>query len=475
MYRAYDVILETEVNAREAAHNFGYEHYRYECAYCGEEVSLCAVDSKYQIPHFRHKQGNNDTECENFLGTLGALRDGTSRRSKKDVIEIYFNSTTKLFYLGTKYPESQLTVHQNNNSKLCIATTEYAKAFSETSINRQHFAPDTIEKIIIQQYSQNYYVWNSLDNRRCPFKCFKNTEPTFFKVLGNDTANFNAKLIKDDCLYVGIKYLAVFTNRYSNAHQSLPIGISAESPFTFNTMGKDFLAAVITVDEINSAVEFHCKYYWNCRIDMPETVQPLWPPISNVDDVFVSNKKDIIVRTSFTMQAHANINVHSRAITEIGSNIYKIALEPRAKIHRKNADFLLRAEVAKPENYEPLAMKTEEAEHFECPAEGKCFVFGTRGAKRLSAGQKIIVYKNTLIKGNRSNYTLKAIFSKAQEFTAEELLGKLLRHYKVTEPYAAGDIIAIPQSEAAKEYLNRCVSCGTINTAVKRHIHGGRL
>ena len=68
MQKAYDTFLQSEVSASLAAKAGSFEPYRYECAHCGEEVRLAAVGSISMVPHFRHRSGNSDVECELYLG-----------------------------------------------------------------------------------------------------------------------------------------------------------------------------------------------------------------------------------------------------------------------------------------------------------------------------------------------------------------------------------------------------------------------
>lgn len=90
MRKAYDTILSDYVDADSAAKGGGFEPYRYECAYCWEEVRLCATDSQNQATHFRYRSGNNNIECENYLGTRSVIiSNALSRRNMRDKIEFY--------------------------------------------------------------------------------------------------------------------------------------------------------------------------------------------------------------------------------------------------------------------------------------------------------------------------------------------------------------------------------------------------
>lgn len=76
MLYAYDTFLQEVVSSELAAQNSADEPYRYECACCGEEVFIAAKYSNSMVAHFRHRSGNNDVDCEKYLGKYGLIRVG---------------------------------------------------------------------------------------------------------------------------------------------------------------------------------------------------------------------------------------------------------------------------------------------------------------------------------------------------------------------------------------------------------------
>ena len=83
MLTAFDTLLQTVVTADSAAVNSDNEAFRYECLCCGEEVFLAAQDSIYKATHFRHRSGNNDKECELYLGQYGVIQATNNRKNKQ--------------------------------------------------------------------------------------------------------------------------------------------------------------------------------------------------------------------------------------------------------------------------------------------------------------------------------------------------------------------------------------------------------
>ncbi|MCE5187857.1 MAG: hypothetical protein LLF75_01530 [Eubacteriales bacterium] len=115
MRKAYDTILSDYVDADTAAKSDGFEPYRYECACCWEEVHICAADSQNQATHFRHRSGNNNVQCENYLGNRSAIiRNALSRKNVRDKIEFYFSSTTSMFSIGVKLNADEIDLAPEN-------------------------------------------------------------------------------------------------------------------------------------------------------------------------------------------------------------------------------------------------------------------------------------------------------------------------------------------------------------------------
>ena len=107
MDKAFDAVLQSEVDAAVVAknsHRFLGERFRYKCLCCGEEVYLAAADSSERSPHFRHRKGNNDKECEQYLGQPGAVeRFVFLRKHKQEHIEFYFNRDRMTFEICASF------------------------------------------------------------------------------------------------------------------------------------------------------------------------------------------------------------------------------------------------------------------------------------------------------------------------------------------------------------------------------------
>jgi hypothetical protein len=196
MLKAYDTILQSEVSAELAAKSFGSERYRYECACCGEEVLLYAVYSTSMVPYFRHRNGNNSIECDNYLGQYGAISiDPQSRKSNRERLEFYFEKHNKTFSVGLSFSGEEIKFYEEHNVNFEIRSSAAEQAFVTMPINPTNFAPDAPTLIPITKFSFSYFVSTTLNETKRPYEFFKyGNTPVFFKIQGNDV-NYKAKLV----------------------------------------------------------------------------------------------------------------------------------------------------------------------------------------------------------------------------------------------------------------------------------------
>lgn len=139
MIQAFDVLLQIPVTADIAAKNRIDEPFRYECLCCGEEVYIAATNSTKKAPHFRHRRGNSDRECELYLGSTGiagALNAAQKRTHSRT--EIYFDIKQKIFYAAVSFPKEKLQEFEDK-SCICnrIAGIALAKCVSNTLCGSQ--------------------------------------------------------------------------------------------------------------------------------------------------------------------------------------------------------------------------------------------------------------------------------------------------------------------------------------------------
>ena len=245
MQKAYDTILQSEVTATLAAQSGGFEQFRYECACCGEEVYVAAPFSNKQVAHFRHRNGNNDVECENYLGQFGILSaDSHSRKSNRERAEFYFDYSNKIFCLGIKFSENEIRGYETQGVYFELRAKDSYKPFAVLKINSQNFAPEAPTTIPLNTFSYSYYLSNTGNGAIRKYDFFNRNAPTFFKILGNEEV-FLSKLVRSTALYTDTRYFVTQQSLWPNLREL--DGIAFIDTFFFDTMGHRFTGWIIKI------------------------------------------------------------------------------------------------------------------------------------------------------------------------------------------------------------------------------------
>lgn len=477
MKKAYDTFLQSEVSADLAAKSAGLEPYRYECAHCGEEVRLAAAGSISMVAHFRHRSGNNDVDCEKYLGQYGAISiDSRSRKSRNERAEFYFDSSTKMFFLGLCFSENEIATYEDGSAKFELRASAQEQAFYTLWINNINFIPDTPRMIPIERFSYNYFLSNTLNNVKRRYDFFKKDgAPTFFKIQGNDD-NYRARLIRSTILYTNVPYFAVVEGQYSFPQANcLPNDIEISDTYRFETMGRKVLSCFLTIKSKTTDVE-SLFTSWGYQVEASETLTLLWPPAAQINEVATVNSDNAFLYSSFNLEPHGNINVHSSDIRRMECGVSKASINSRVKVYRKNAEIIIDAEVKQPTNYNILPLTEGRASVYIVPDDGSYFLFNRSGVMPISKGQSVSITPGSSVKHYYSGY-LDGITYPIQhnELFGEPLLGDLLAHYKRTEPFSGDMFNLLELSITSTRYIAECCESGFINSAAKRFIEEGLL
>lgn len=389
MQMAYDIILSDYVDAESAAQNGGFEPYRYECACCWEEVRLCAVDSQNQVTHFRHRSGNNNVECENYLGNRNAIiNNALSRQSIRDKIEFYFSSTTKLFSIGVRFNSDEIIAYEQNGANFQVRNSFCSNPSISIPIQSSRFFPNALELIPISKFSWEYYVSSSIDSKRRKYELFRKDGrgylyPSFMKIqAGENDIDFQAKLVRSDTLYMNIPYLMVFTHQ--NYVFSFQDDVKVGSVLKFRTMDRDFAGIVITFINKTSKIEAQLAA-WKYKLEANESLSLLWPPSSQAEESMLISKDSAFIFSSFALQAHGNINTRYEDITRFGDGISKVSINNRTKIYKRNAELVLEKHEESAKEYNAILITEESAKNYVATDDG-AFFFNSSGVSQMSKG-----------------------------------------------------------------------------------------
>lgn len=482
MRKAYDTFLQSEVSADLAGKSGGFEPYRYECAHCGEEVRLAAVGSVCMVPHFRHRSGNNDVECEKYLGQYGTINiDSRSRKSKSERAEFYFDKSTKMFFLGLRFSDDEITAYEQPTTYFELRSSAQEQAFLALRINNRNFDPDVLRMIPLENFSYNYFLSNTCNGIKRKYELFNRINrnsgnaPTFFKIQGNDS-NYKAKLVRSTVLYTNVPYFVAFQGQHSFPQDCcLPSDIKVDDTFQFETMGRKFLGKILTIKykttQINSFITS-----WGYQLEVSETLTLLWPPAALLNEVSMIDANAVFLFSSFELEAHGNINVHSEDIKKIAKGVSKVSVNSKIKIYRKNAEININKEEKNSTSFDPLPITERQESVYTVPDNSTYFLFNRSGVTSINKGQSVLLTPGSLIRHYRSGYLNGLVYPlKQSKLSGEQLLNDILAHYKRTENFSIDAFDSLELSEAASLYIEKCIETGLINSAVKHFIKEGRI
>ncbi|ACL18694.1 hypothetical protein Dhaf_0628 [Desulfitobacterium hafniense DCB-2] len=479
MRKAYDTFLLSEVSADLAAKAGSFEPYRYECAHCGEEVRLAAVGSTSMVPHFRHRSGNSDIECEYYLGQFSAITDARSRKSKNERAEFYFDSNTKMFYLGLRFSEDEISAYEQLSTIFELRVASQAQPFYSLQINGRNFTSDMQRLIPLEKFSYSYFLSNTLNGVKRKYEVFNNVAnnaATFFKMQVGDS-DYRAKLVRSAVLYTNIPYFIAFqsqSHHWSPIDIRLPREIRVESTFKFETMGRKFLGKILTITAKTAQID-SLLFSWGYQLESSEKLTLLWPPAILSEDISIINADTAYLYSTFELQAHGNINVHSEDITKIVDGLTKIAVKPRIKVYKKNAELMLETCERETDTHINILVARTVEKNYRVP-DDVSFLFNRSGVLLLSKGVTVQMTPDSEVRHYTNGY-LDGIVAPSEQamLVGESLLQDALIHYKRMETFNWADFKSLDLSQIAFQYIEDCEKSGLINSAAKHFIEEGRI
>lgn len=480
MLKAYDTILSDCVEAETAAKSGGFEPYRYQCACCWEEVHLCAADSNNQATHFRHRNGNNNVECENYLGNRNAIiSNGLSRRNIRDKIEFYFLSSTKIFSIGIKFSADEISSYEQSGASFQVRNSYTAKPSISIPIRKSRFYPNASELIFISEFSWEYYASSSNDSIQRKYELFRKDGrgylyPSFFTIHSEgDDRNFKAKLIRSETLYTNTPYLIVFT--YSDHNLNFQNDVEVDKVIRFRTMDRDFSGAVVVFRQKTARVEQQLEA-WKYKLEANETLTLLWPPSILVNETMQVNTDYAYLYSTFELQAHGNINVHSDDIIRLKDGISKVLIKGRTKIYKKNTELVLEKCYETSYEYDTISVSHEISKNYVASNDSVYF-FNRSGISSMSKGMSAFLTPNSEVRHYSFGYldSVITVANGSAALTCDRLLQDILMHYKRKEVFNWADYESLELSKTAFQYIESCEKTGLINSAAKYYIEEGRI
>lgn len=479
MDKAYDAVLQSEVDATVVAktsYRFFGDRFRYQCLCCGEEVYLVAVDSSERTPHFKHRRGNNDTECERYLGQPGAVeRFVFLRKNKQEHIEFCFNRDRMTFEICASFTEEELQAYEKENSRMTVSSKYYAEPFLSIPLNKGIFIPGGKSYFTITEFSKEYFVsFNSGGNRYTYQDVMRAPEKiNIFRVRMQDE---HCRHQTSSLLYTYTKYIGISENEEALQELAfLKYVISEEEMFSFTTENMVFYGLQFYVKRAEfSVLRFFQKHDY--QIETSETFSILWPPVYTRDSRSICAEDMVYVHSSFELIPHGNINVDDTFAKEISRDVLKLHIGAEVIIHEKNIDICIQKERELGTETVLEEPVTTYSDRYAVPDQYDYFLFDQNGCTRLTSGSNVYLSESDRIVGYKNGHLKAFVCACPKEKTdTRQLINDILKYHPQSEPFEPDDFMNITTGETVLSYLENCYRSGRINTVVKRYIKEGLI
>lgn len=480
MDKAFDVVFQSEVDATAIAktsyRSYG-EHFRYQCLYCGEEVYLAAAESTEKTPHFRHRRGNNDIDCEQYLGQPGAIESYVSirKQSNRTRVGFCFNIDRLTFEMSLSLPSDEIEFYSQSLMKLNVYSKYYSQPFLCIPINKTVLRPNIANYFTITEYSNDYYA--SIGDGGVKYSYSevmkRGGKLNVYRVNRQDE---HYKKNISDTLYTNTEYVVISESEENIKELCSLQGVQTiDEAFSFVTLGKTFFALRFVIQHVNYDLKLYFLKY-DCQIESSENFDILWPPVIMIDSTAVTSGSEAYVTSSFKLIPHGNANIDGSKIEEIDYYISKISIDDKVAIYEKNVDIVIQKDEQVTIEYFPVEPEIIYTDKFIVPDDYEYFCFDINGCIRLNVGATVYLAKRDKIIGYKNGNVKKYIYSTDESLqSTEERLSDILKYHPQIESFNPDDYMDVDVSETILDYLETCYRTGMINSVVKRFIKEKRI
>lgn len=477
MDKAYDSVLQCEVDAiviAKTLYNFEENRHRYQCLCCGEEVYLAAADSSERTPHFRHRRGNNDTECERYLGQPGALEHFVEMR-KKEYIEFYFNNDRMTFEIGASFTKEELDKFEEKKQTMVVSSKCDTMPFLSLPLNGKVFIPDEKNYFTITEFSPDYYV--SFDSGGSYYIC-RNVmkiggEINIFRVKVHDE---HSRRLATSILYTETEYIGITEDEdIIQELVSLEYVISEEM-FSFIIGNRRFYGVPFSINRVGYFV-LHFFQQYDYQIETLEKFNILWPPVYVKDTYFSCPKDTVFVHSSFELISYRNMSIADTNLKKISKDILKLYINDKVFVHEKNINICIKKE--KEIEIEEVHEKPEiiYSDRYTISDDYDYYLFDKNGCTRLIHGSNTYLSESDRVVGYKNGHVKKCIYACPKEkIDTRQLINDILKYHPQSEAFNPDDFMNITTDESVVLlYLESCYRNGRINTVIKQYIKEGLI
>lgn len=463
MLSAYDNILQMEVLAEDAAKYGSDDAFRYSCPCCGEIVFVAAADSIQRSSHFRHLHGNNDTECERYIGSAAHSIRTTSLYAVNRCNFYYYE---KQFYLGVRLSRDEIAKYQSSHSQIELRSNR-ATPFQTHRITVQDFAPDALETFPLEQFAYSYKISITGENKKSEHFLFKQGAPSFFKLSGEDVQGYT-KYVQGKTIYTEVYYLVITTSTdYATNAFNRQACVEIKKHFEFCTLGEKFYANIIIIKEKDAGIESLFDS-WSYNIASSENITVLWPPSFLQDEITYSLGKTAFVYSSFDIISRRNTNADPASLTKTDESTTQIGIGNGLKVVNKNAELDLRHKsISFPIGSSQI--ETIECEKLNVLQGATIWLFSKQGVKPLSSGESVLLTDTEYAIEYENHIPTKMYVHIANAFDFEKFCRDAVVYYRYKLPLPGSFEI-----DLYPEFIRGCIDNGngvqTINGAVLRQL-----
>lgn len=479
MDKAFDVVFQTQVDAEVLAKTSYFtlgDKFRYQCLCCGEEVYLAAADSTVKAPHFRHRRGNNDKDCERYLGQPGAVEHYISlRKHNKEHIGFCFNIEHMTFEISVMYTAEEIDEYAMNRNCLSLYTKYNAQSFFSVPIDRSNFIPDTDNFFTLKEYANDYYVSIDAGNVKMVYADIikKDCKLNIYRIK---QSNFHYKRNTSDILYTNYTYLAICENmdtiREMTSLRSVEVN---DDIFSFTTQGRQFYALKFTIrfEDYSSGIYFQ-KH--GLRIENSETMDILWPPVFTRDSVSVCTTEKVYISSSFELIPHGNIEANSIDKQTLCDGVCEVTFKDLLIICEKNVECRIVKEksvINKNICEKPQITYTNK---YIVPDIYDYYMFDKNGCSKLTIGSKVYLSSTDRIIGYKNGHVKNIVLAALGEKLNKKLLiNDIIKYHPQSERFEPDDFMDVEADETILSYIESCYRNGQINTVIKQYIKEGLI
>ncbi len=478
MDKAFDAVLQSEVDAAviaKTSYCFLGERFRYQCLCCGEEVYLAAADSSERSPHFRHRKGNNDTECERYLGQLDTAEHfALLRKHKQGHIEFYFNRDRMTFEICTFFTEEELQAYEKENDRLMVSSKYCADPFLSIPLSKEVFVPGRKSYFTITEFSTQYIVSFDSGFNSCTYQdVMRDTKKiNIFRVRMQDE---HCKHQTSSLLYTNTEYIGISECEETMQELASLEYIISEKMFSFVTENRDFYGLKFSVKQVEFSVRHFFRKH-DYQLETSESFSILWPPVYIRNSRSICTGDTIYVHSSFELIPHGNINVDAAFTRKNDRDVLQLHVDDEVIIYEKNIDVCVRKE-------RKLGMETvlEEpmtiySDRYTISEQYDYFLFDKNGCTRLIPDSNVYLSESDRIVGYKNGHIKVYVYAcPKKKMDIGQLINEMVKYHPQSEKFEPDDFMDIITDETVLTYLENCYRSGRINTVVKRYIKEGLI